>query len=216
MRLFPTRGMNLFSKRPLDDYMRERERNAYRSVSEFDPDDLLNKSTEDLADIIFAHAQVRVPTLLREHELLDTPVETSHQVSDYGRQVTVQGMEYELRIPFDGDSDLFDLQPNTSSSTPPIGAIIQRQLILRVAGEGLDGDETKRHFEAALTQINNYLKWQTNDIGPFNTRVRAEAVKRIEARKKTILESRKIAASLGYKMHPQLPYPTPPHTKRRR
>jgi hypothetical protein len=181
---------------------------AYSSVSEFDPDDLLNKSAEDLADIIFAHAQVQVPTLLREHEFLDTPVETSHEISDYGRPVRLQGMQYDLRIPFNGDPELFYLRPNTSISVPPNGTIMQRQLILRVAGEGLDADETKKRFETALTQINNYLMWQRNDAGPFNTRVRAEAVKRIETRKKAILDSRKIAASLGYRMHPQLPYPT--------
>jgi hypothetical protein len=198
--------------------MREREKTAYSSVSEFDPDDLLNKSTEDLADIVFAHAQIRVPALLREQELLSTPVEASHKVSDYGsRPVTVQGMEYELRIPFDGDSELFYLQPNTSISLPPNGNIIQRHLVLRVAGEELDVDETKKQFEKTLAQINNYLRWQTSDAGPFNTRVRAEAVKRIDARKQTILDSRKIAASLGYRMQPTLSYPThkAPHITRK-
>jgi len=72
----------------------------------------------------------------------------------------------------------------------------------------LDGTETKRLFEKAITEVEKYLTWQRADVGPFNDRICAEAAKRIEARKKTLLESRNIAASLGYKMHPQLPYPT--------
>jgi hypothetical protein len=208
MMLFPTPGAFLFNKRALSEYLQEREATAYSAIAEFDADEILNKSPADLLTIVSAHSQVHVPTLRRDHEFMDTPAETSHEVNDYGRQVTVPGMQYQLTIPFDGDSELFRLRPNSSSPSPPIGTILLRQLFIRVAGSELDVTETRKLFEKIIMEIEKYLTWQRADVGPFNERVRVEATKRITERRKTILDSRNMVASLGYKMHPQLPYPT--------
>jgi len=93
MQVFPTRGGVLFSKGHLSNYISNRERAAYQGVAESDADELLNKSIDDLADIIFAHNKVDVPKLLRDHEFMDEPTETFHDMIDFGREIRVPGME---------------------------------------------------------------------------------------------------------------------------
>jgi hypothetical protein len=203
MKVFPTRGSVLFSN-----YISNRERAAYQGVTEFDADELLNKSIDDLADIIFVHNRVDVPKLLRDHEFMDEPTETFRDMIDYGREISVPGMEYQLTIPFTGEPELFYLSPSSSNSMPPTGTIILRKLIVRVAGAGLDGAETGRLLEKIISDVELYLTWQRADATPFNARIRDAVRNRIEERRKTLLESRGVAASLGYKMRPQLSQPS--------
>lgn len=208
MNLFPTLGGILFNKSRLSEYIDAREVDAYRAVLEFDADETLNRSTQDVADSVLAHFRVNVPTLQREQEFMNEPAETSYEVNDYGRQIRVHGTQYELTIPFSGDSELFYLTPSASNSLRPTGTIFQRQLKVRVAGSELDGTETKRLIEKTISEVEQYLAWERVDADRFNSRLGSEIAKRIEVRKKTLLDSRNIAASLGYKMQPTLSYPT--------
>src|SRR3979411_1265634 len=94
---------------------------------------------------------------------------------------------------------------------PPTGTIMLRQLIVRVAGVDLEGAETGRLLEKIISDVESYLNWQRTEATPFNTRVRGAVTKRIEERRRTLLDSRGVVASLGYKMRSQC---TRPNTHR--
>ncbi|CAL74724.1 conserved hypothetical protein [Bradyrhizobium sp. ORS 278] len=199
----------LFSSHSLMDYVYKKGRDAANSVAGMDPEDILQKPADDLADIVEAHHRVDIPVLRRDQEILSEPREVMQQVNDYGRNISVHAMEISLTVPFDGDGMFFQYQPSTSTSMPPIAQVLPgRRLILTVSGRTLDGPQVRSNFEQTLSEIERYLSWQREQAKPHNESLRENALREIEARRKRLLDARSMAASIGLNMKPVLPVPT--------
>ncbi|MHC2842853.1 hypothetical protein ACVINU_005787 [Bradyrhizobium diazoefficiens] len=64
----------LFSSHRLSDYLHLKGRDASNSIAEMDPEDILQKPADDLADIIEAHYRVQIPTETKRY--LASPVKS--------------------------------------------------------------------------------------------------------------------------------------------
>lgn len=198
----------LFASASLLELIDQRGRDAYNIVQGFDPDELLSKPADDLAESVMKSTLVEVPNLRREREVLSQPKEVYIDVRDYGRSVRVPALQLTLTIPFTGSGRMFEYQPNTSYSVPPEGVINRQDLILTVTARQLDGEQVKAAFEKTINEIEQYLQWQRAMAEPHNANVAKNAPAWIQDRKKKLLAARNMAASIGYNMNPVLSYPT--------
>ncbi|WP_038974153.1 hypothetical protein [Bradyrhizobium genomosp. III] len=199
----------LFSSHRLSDYLHQKGRDASNTVSGMDPEDILQKPADDLADIVEAHHRVDIPTLRRDREVLGEPHEIMQQVNDYGRNISVPAMQISLTVPFEGNGMFFEYQPNTKTSMPPSARVLStKNLVMTVSGRSLDGPKVRAEFEQNLSEIERWLGWQREMAKPHNENLRKNALQEIEARRKRLLDARSMAASIGLNMKPVLPTPS--------
>lgn len=199
----------LFSDHRLSDYMHQKGRDASNAVAGIDPEDILQKPADDLADIIEAHYRVEIPKLRRDQEILSEPREIMQQVIDYGRAISVPALQLTLTVPFEGDSSFFRYQPNTFTSAPPSASIgTGRKLMINIIGRSLEAQQVRSAFEQTLSEIERYLGWQREMANPHNESLRKNALRDIAARKEKLLAARSMAASIGLNMKPVLPTPS--------
>jgi hypothetical protein len=207
MRLFPQNDDQLFARSSLSDCLREKSASIASTVEAFNPDELLTTPTDDLVDIVYSHNQIDPITLHRDNAVMDDPEEVSREITDYERRIVVRGMRYQLTVPFDGATGLFHFQPSTYTLSPPCAAIMNKNVIVRISGQGIDQPQLKLAFDQCLTEIEQYLAWQKSELDTYNSEIRRGARDSIEKRKDRLLRSRNIAQSLGYAMRPRLGAP---------
>lgn len=172
------------------------------------PDDqLLNTSTEDLSRYYAKAFDIIVPVLDHENITVDqqeVQIDVSQDamrfISDRSRPFHVSGTEIEIEVPFDGDTEVFKVQPPTYTMNPPRGSVSQNCLTFSVTGTNLTTEQVSAEIERRLTSIEQYLGWLRSGATSFNDSLYAIAKDRIEARKEKLLADRNLVAGLGFKM----------------
>jgi hypothetical protein len=119
----------LFVTHDLDHSIRLTMQKMQQEVEGLDENRLLNTPPEDLKRYLVEKHGITPITLLRDqwyadHE--DTPVDVRHDpmrwIDDRSRPAMVAGERVEVRIPFEGESELFYTKANTYSMNPPRAA----------------------------------------------------------------------------------------------
>ena len=119
----------------LDHSLRNAVQQMRQEVESLDANRLLNTAPEDLKDYLVAQYCVDPIRLLRDdwyanHQ--DMPVDvrydTMRWIDDKSRPVMVPGERIEVRMPFEGDAELFYAQPNTMTSSPPRAVVERNEL----------------------------------------------------------------------------------------
>lgn len=109
-----------------------------REIESLQPDRLLNTAPDDLENYLAAKYRVEPISLLRDqwyadhHETqVDVRYDSNRWIDDKSRPCMVPGERVEVRVPFEGEAELFYAQPNTSTSNPPRAIIERNELVLR-------------------------------------------------------------------------------------
>lgn len=109
-----------------------------REVDALDANRLLNTAPEDLKRYLAEKYSVTPTKLLRDQWYADhkeIQVDVRHDpmrwIRDTSRPVLVSGERIEVRVPFEGDPDLFYAHANTWTSNPPRGVVEGNELVLR-------------------------------------------------------------------------------------
>lgn len=191
---------DLFSQHNLADTIQLHLQRVKEIVDGIDANQLLITPTEDHVQMVVTHCQIAMPTLLEDQEYIDDPDEISRQIEDYGRNVNVKGFRYQLVIPFEGDSGFFYRYAHGVSSMPTRAKVFLKKLFIRVEGYDLAQDQIRERIDKIKAEVKDQLVRQTSMISDFMQRMESGARQEIESRKKRILESRSIAASIGYPM----------------
>ena len=129
-------------------------------VANFHADRLLNTSVDDLCQYFIDKYRIDVP-ILKFNEIVADQRETKVDVSnDYryfgdrsGQPVRVDGSTVEITVPFQGDREVFNVQPTTYSLNPPRADITDGALILRFTGVNQTPVEVKGKIEKTLKDI---------------------------------------------------------------
>ena len=128
----------LFVTHELDAILRNQAQGIQREVDNIDPNRFLNTAPEDLKQYLVERYSVAAITLLRDQWHADhkeVQVDIRHDqmrwIDDRSRPVLVPGERIEVRVPFDGDAELFYASANTWSSNPPRAEIEKNELVLR-------------------------------------------------------------------------------------
>ena len=176
-------------------------------VANFHADRLLNTSVDDLCQYFIDKYRIDVP-ILKFNEIVADQRETKVDVSnDYryfgdrsGQPVRVDGSTVEITVPFQGDREVFNVQPTTYSLNPPRADITDGALILRFTGVNQTPVEVKGKIEKTLKDIETNLKNLRGTATRLNSSIGQTARDVINSRREKLLAHQNLVSSLGYQL----------------
>lgn len=194
----------LFCTHDLSQSLRSTADTIRQEVENLPPDRFLNTAPDDLKSYLTAKHQVEPIQLLRDqwyadhHETqVDVRYDSNRWIDDKSRPFMVPGERVEVRVPFEGDAELFYAQPNTSTSNPPRALIEKNELVLRYDSPSDAPRDIRPMIDRTLTDIEQYLGWQRSLIDAHNNGLPVIAENAIQQRRERLLAQSQRAASLG-------------------
>ncbi|MDM0082874.1 hypothetical protein QTI17_19970 [Variovorax sp. J31P179] len=175
-----------------------------QEVESLDANRLLNTSPADLGKYFVDKFSIEPLRLLREHwsaDVQETQVDVRHDsrrwIDDRSRPVLMPGECTEVRVPFEGEAELFYSQPNMMSSNPPRGVIEKNELVLRYESPSDSPREIRPLVDQTLNDIEQYINWQKGIIDAHNNGLAQAAYQAIEQRRARLLAQSQRASALG-------------------
>ncbi len=201
-------GSRLVSSGYLSDLLQEVESHAHHAVSKINPDELLQRPPDRVADELFEQHRIQHPCLVREGMTAPAVEETRVDVRydfnrpflDQSRPCYVPGARIRLRVPFRGP-DMFRFRATRFSLAPPHGLIKNSTLIV---GRSVPSDVLSRKRESVIAElrrdmddIEESLGWVVTDLNRWEPDFRATIEAAIQRRRDDILAMRKTEFMLG-------------------
>lgn len=194
----------LFSTHDLSAVLRNAAQQMRQEVESLEANRLLNTAPEDLKNYLVAKYRVEPIALRRDqwyadHQetQVDVRYDQSRWITDKSRPVMIPGERFEVRVPFEGEPELFYAQPNTWSSSPPRAIVEKDELVLRYDSPSDAPRDIRPLVDRTLTEIEQYLGWQRGMINGHNDALAAIAEQAIHQRRERLLAQSQRAASLG-------------------
>lgn len=194
----------LFVTHDLDLILRNTAQSAQKEVEALDANGLLNTAPEDLKHYLVEKYSVTPITLLHDQWYADSQevqvdvrYDRMRWIEDTSRPVMIPGERIEVRVPFDGDSELFYARANTSTLNPPRAVIEKNELVLRYDSPADQAREVRPLVDQVLTDIEQHLGWQRSMIDAHNTALPAVAEQAIQQRRARLLAQSQRAEALG-------------------
>ena len=194
----------LFVTHDLDHSLQSTMQKMRQEVESLDENRLLNTVPDDLKQYLVEKYSVTPITLLREqwyadHE--DVPVDVRHDslrwIEDRSRPAMVPGERYDVRIPFEGEAELFYAKANTFSMNPPRAVIEKNEVLLRFASPADQPLDVRALVDRSLSDIEQHLGWQRPMIEAHNNALPNAAEQAIQQRRIRLPAQSQRAASLG-------------------
>ena len=194
----------LFCTYDLSQSLQGSQQKMREEIESFDGNRLLNTAVADLAGYFVEKYKVEPITLKQEDWYADTKevrVDVRHDqmrwINDRSRPVLVAGERTEVRIPFEGEADLFYSQSNMMSSNPPRAVIEGKELVLCFEMPSDAVREVRPLVDQSLKDIEQYIGWQRPMIEGHNSALSGIAQQALENRRARLLAQSKRASALG-------------------
>lgn len=194
----------LFVTLDLDNAIRATMQTMQKEVEGLDENRLLNTPPEDLKRYMVERHCITPITLLRDQwyaDYQDVPVDVRHDplrwIDDRSRPVMVAGERVEVRIPFEGESELFYAKANTYSLNPPRAVIEQNEIVLRYETPADQPRDIRALVDQTLKEIEQHLGWQRPMIDAHNLSLPQAAEQAIHQRRERLLAQSQRAEALG-------------------
>ena len=154
----------LFVTHDLDNSLRIAIQEMQQEVKALDENRLLSTVPDDLKRYLVKKYSVTPITLLRDQwyaDHQDAPVDVRHDrmrwIDDRSRPAMVPGERIEVRIPFEGESELFYAKANTFNMNPPRAVIEKNELVLRYESPSDQPQDIRPLVDRALADIEQHL-----------------------------------------------------------
>jgi len=170
---------------------------ALSVVQHMPADTFLNTPTDDIIAELVQSYCINAPTLKRDEAYVDGPHEVEIERLDYARMIRLRGTLLGLIVPFDGDVEMFRVNPNRYGGAPR-GHLHRNNLILTMQGHDLKSEEVNQQFDARLNEIEEYLSLQRSLAEEHRTALPLRLRPEIESRKQKLLDARKLVAGLAF------------------
>ncbi|MCG3135894.1 MAG: hypothetical protein HMLKMBBP_03670 [Planctomycetes bacterium] len=194
----------LFCTYDLDQSLRNTLQSMRQEVEGLDENRLLNTAPEDLKRYLVEKYRVEPIQLRREdwyadHQdvQVDVRYDPMRWIDDKSRPALVPGERTEIRVPFEGESELFYSRPNTMSSSPPRAVIEGNKLVFRYDSPSDAPRDVRPLVDRALAEIEQYLGWQRTLLDAHNNNLPGVVEQVIEQRRQRLLAQSQRAAALG-------------------
>ena len=201
------RNNSLFSTVDWFTFKQHQLKNLAEEVNDWNEDQLLNTSVEDLCEYFVEKYRIDIPVLDRDGIVADqyeTQVDVSKDRSRFTRNQSqpfcIPGTEIEITVPFTGDSLAFTITPTIYSLNPPSGNIRDDTLIFFITGVDLETDKVRDEINSTLKRVDSYLTNLRTNAETLNHELGSTARQRIEQRREKLLADQKLVSSLGFKL----------------
>lgn len=193
---------SLFRGTDLGAYLRARAERLQEEINGLSFAELQNIEDSKAADE-FANRHSIKPPVLKESEIKvdasEGPVTVGGRRSGFidDREYTVTGLHLTVKVPFDGESELFKCQPSTYSlSGTPDGDIRNNELILTYQTAEKDADKINALWEKDVRDIKQNLEWVSKDVSGYNSSIINTIRTTLANRKKQAGESQSLIDKL--------------------
>jgi len=197
----------LFADGELHEWLDARLRRAREATQAVPPDRVLIIPEPDLVQELMAQYGVSPPRLRLEARYSpgarDTKVDVSgdwrRAIWDRSGPFYVPGTRFDVRVPFDGDAQLFRLRPSTFTTVVPRGRVEGQELVVghEGAADSLNPEQVKAQLDGDLGRIQQYLDWVAADCVRFNMQLQQELENAVKQRRIKVLQDRNLEAFLG-------------------
>lgn len=198
------RSNPLFCSKELVDLFRTREQDIENTVARYSLDYIMQVSGTDLLSYLVSKYSLEAPVLHKESAdvmssdgKFDVSSDPTRFIRDRSRPCYVNGTTVSVRIPFEGDRDLFDYAASTRSYNPPQARIEANYLVIDIELIEQGEEYLRKEYEIAFSNIEKHLNWLQQDVQQFNRRLPSVVEKVIEKRKSKLLKDQGLVASLG-------------------
>jgi hypothetical protein len=175
-------------------------------IAQIDGNRLLSTNLDALVDYFAEKYRIEVPELDEsgmqadqreaQRDVSDDPNRLAHIMGLRG-PLHVTGTEFTVEVPFSGDASLFDVRPNTYSSSSPHGEVRGNLLIFRTWTDNAQGTQIRSKIDAWLGDVKRHLQWLLDSFQSFNQSLAGLARTAITQRRDKLLASQSLLAGLG-------------------
>lgn len=194
----------LFVTYDLNHSIRHAVQKMLEEIEALDENRLLGTHPEDLTRYLVEKYGITPITLLRDQwyaDHQDVRVDVRHDplrwIQDRSRPVMVPGERIEVRIPFEGESDLLFSKANTFSMNPPRAVIEKNEIVLRYETPADQPRDVRTMVDQTLKDIEEHLSWQRPMIDAHNQGLPGATEQAIRRRRERLLAQSQRAEALG-------------------
>jgi hypothetical protein len=189
----------LFSGGQLDDVLQATVAALNNEVEAWEPDQLLAQSESEIVAYLADKHAVSVPTLLRDEMYADEPRDVKQYVNDdfSGRGVEITMSRVQIHVPYEGETVIFSLRPNSWTYSPPQADVAPNELVFTFEARELDGERIQEQLNRELADIEKWLGWCSELGTRHNDSLPSVALGAVQRRKERLLADRKTVAGLG-------------------
>lgn len=161
-----------------------------REAIDGEPEESLKQVDVDAWAASWAHHfAVACPVLRADEMWMDAAKDIKIDVSgdpfrhfSPGSRQELPGERIVVHVPFEGEADVFKLQPNRSDLSPPRARISKGELLLTVDYLRDQTPDIGAQARGFIEKVNKYLGFAGDEIDDFNARLEGQAQQIIEAR----------------------------------
>jgi hypothetical protein len=199
------RSEYFFSKVDMYSVIEHQKQQAAKRVQAVDPDQIRRATEDEIVKQIVSEYRLDVPVIKEDKIYVAEHGETQVDVSrDFNRHVInrnrpsyVNGTKTIIAVPFEGDSELLKVQPNTYSGTRPSGEIAGNEIRLTYTQAEPNADAIKREYTKTVQEIKQYLDWQRPSADEFNNQLESLVRQRVSDRKNKLQAGSGMLDALG-------------------
>ena len=193
----------LFSRGELREFLAARIRSVTDRLETTPEDEVLSRSTDDLAEHLVDLA--RLEPLAISSEPVDGGVsEGSQEAPDQfgtGRRYRRPVFNVHAVYEFTGDPELLHYRPSTYLATATRAEVLGNTLTVRAtvaAQDQVDGTAARRSYEREIGHVRTNAAYSTADVNAYNAGLDGRIRPAIERRKGVLQQRRSIAGALGF------------------
>jgi hypothetical protein len=187
-----------FKRASLSDVLRHSLENVVPSqVDGLPNEEFSRKSDQEWIALVEERCRVN-PLVLKLDESQGGAEPTRVTVTDvFHDQVTVDGLRITKSIPFDGDAELFGLQPNTFDLNPPRGEVRGNRVVVGTEVAASRTEDAMRYIEEMQAGIETNIERQAQAIAEHNTVLPSTIAQAVKRRRSTLDQASDIAQRLS-------------------
>lgn len=196
----------LFADGALNDWLKDQLRRAVEEASSIPADRVLGVPEPDLLEELMERYRVDPPAFHVDRRYtpgardvrIDVSQDPLRAIWDRTSPFYVQGTRYEIRVPFDGNAELFRLRPSKWTNVFPFGRIEGQELVVwhEAPADSLDPERFEQEINRNLQLIKDYLQWVETDCVVFNRELEQQLHGAIRRRKEKVLQDQRLEAYL--------------------
>ncbi len=201
--LHKSKGL-LFSSYDLSVILNNKVESLRKEVEQLERNRLLNTSQTDLINYLVEKFAVTPVSLYKENMYVeesevqvDVRYDSMRWIDDKSRPVLVPGQQIRVKIPFDGEEQLFYCASNQRSSNPPRARVVNNEVIITFEMPNDAPRDLKPEIDSLIANIEQHLNWQLGMINIHNSILSQHAGEVINNRRERLLANSSRISSLG-------------------
>ena len=211
----------VFQEYDLDSVLHSQHQQAKEKIESLVEKQLSLESLENLVQGMAEQFKVN-PIILIEGAISvsveETKVDVSHErnrfIIDRSKPFLIPGIRVDYYIPYSGDKILFRCRPSTFNSNPPNAHITDTEVLISQSIAGTDAALTRVYFDSQLSNLKQYLGWQSAQVEHFNKSLSPFFRSQIENRISRVKATQVSVSGIGFPIRRQSqPSTTPPVPK---